>query len=99
MTLIVPKIPQPIKYSYRDKIEHMSWCLKNGIRIYILPQNYRIGNIVVEINGKPNVGEHDYILNEKYVRKNDEKYWEIIYKLYTEKYERAHKRRKKIYIK
>ncbi len=86
MTLIIPKIPQPIKYTFENRIEHMSWCLKNGIRIYILPQNFRIGNIVIETNDIPAVGEHTYILNEKYIRKGDDKWWEIIMKLYTNKY-------------
>ena len=75
------------KYSHLDRMKHMSWCLKNGIKIYIEPMNYRHGRIIIEEKGKRKQIDGLFILNEKYIKKDSPKYWEFIMKLYTDIYE------------
>ena len=86
------------KFNYKDKDKeqqaNMSWCLKNGIRIYFEPQSKAFGKIVIEDNGIISYSEEDYkgdntILRKKRV-KGDKSirmiYSDRIFELYTIKY-------------
>jgi hypothetical protein len=81
MTLIVKKQQEPSEPTLEERREHQSWCFKNGIIIYFKPINWREGKIVVDNNGQ--ILEGTVIYYQSKLKPKDEKYWEIIWKLYT----------------
>ena len=77
---------QTISYSDRERMSHMSWCNANGIVIYPkVIDNYSL-RIIIETNGKKIVGEKIYKNWGAKMSKTDEKWWDVIYKLYTYKF-------------
>lgn len=91
MSSILPKKEtKTISYTDREKRMHKSWCIKNDIKIYFLPEDDHKGRIVVEIYGIPEIGAHVYKNWKARLYKKDEKWYEIINKLYTQYYEERH---------
>lgn len=76
-------------------MKHQSWCLKNDIIIYFKPIEWPFGKIVIVEKGIPEIGKHKYKTRQKDLRPKDEKWWEIIEKLYTNKYEKYNGRKNK----
>lgn len=76
------------KVDRRDEMKHQSWCLKNGIKIYFKPIDWRRGRIVIDNNGK--LSESEEIYNQTKLRVRDKLYHLEIYKLYTKFYKEAH---------
>ena len=73
-------------YSLRETMEHQSWCLKNNIKIYYEPIDYFTGRIVLIDKGIPEYGRRAYKSLTKNIKPKDDKWWEIIHLLYTNKY-------------
>lgn len=67
-----------------ERFVHQSWCFKNGIFIYFEPNTWREGHIVINDNGK--IQRSSEIYNQVKLRPKDDKYWEIIWKLYSKFY-------------
>lgn len=88
MTLILKKKLKPISYTWREKMEHQSWCIKNDIIIYFQPVEWPYGKIIIVEKGVSKQGEHKYKARQKDLRPKDEKWWVIVEKLYTNKYEK-----------
>jgi hypothetical protein len=62
----------------------MSWCLKNGIKIYVEPLNWRQVKIIVEDNGKRYESRETY--NQTKLRVRDKLIHEEVYKTYIKYY-------------
>ena len=89
MTLIQPKEKDSErKPTRREEMKHQSWCLKNGIKIYFEPIDWRRGRIVVDNNGS--ISESHEVYNQAKLRVKDKLYHLEIYKLYTQFYKEAH---------
>lgn len=72
-------------FNHRDSVKHQMWCLDNNIKIYFKADNYQLGHIVVEEKNEPPLhGAHKYRIRK--LRVKDERWWDVIYKLYTEYY-------------
>lgn len=82
------QVLQPIKISDQDQRMHQSWCFKNKIRIYFVPNSNVLGHIVIERDGIPEHGAHKYKHGRARLYKKDEKWQDIIFKLYTQEYEK-----------
>lgn len=93
MSLIDPrkKTTQTISYTDREIRGHVSWCHKNDIIIYFDPIDNMRGRIVVQRNGIAEPGAHIYKHGKARMYKKDEKWSEIIFKLYTQIYEEQQK--------
>lgn len=75
------------RYTHAERMKHMQWCLHNDIKIYAQPIDYYWCRIVLEEKDRePIVGEKKYKSRKKDAKVKDEKWWERIYELYTEKY-------------
>lgn len=84
MTLNIEKKDSKLKVE-KDIYKKMSWCIKNGIKIYFAPIDYRRGNIVVDDNGKIKVSEEEY--NQTKLKARDVRYHTVVYKLYNQIYD------------
>jgi len=67
-------------------MSHVSWCMNNGIIIYPeVIDNYKL-RLVIDNNGRKTVGEKIYKNWKAKMSSKDEKWWEVVYKLYTYKF-------------
>lgn len=75
-------------YTNRERTLHMSWCLKNDIKIYFKPIDYRKGQLVIEEKGRRYITDEVYIQPTKYkpLKSNQKKWWLELKKLYTSKF-------------
>ena len=86
MTLIIKKkLSAP---SHEQEYKHMSWCIKNGIKIYIEPLDWRRVKIVINNNGKISRSEETF--NQIKRKPKDPLWWIEIYKLYSKFYFEKH---------
>lgn len=76
------------QFTYSERMKHMSWCLKNDIKIYFRPINWRLGNLVIEDKGKRYITNETYTqpTKKKKLKNNEKKWWVEIMRLYTSKY-------------
>ena len=70
--------------SHKERLMHQSWCFKNNITIWLEPLNYKGGIIVVNYKGKRIEGKHVYVIYK--LKPKDDKWWEVIWKMYTQYY-------------
>ena len=77
-----------IEFNHRERMAHMSWCLKNDIKIYLKPIDWRTGNIVIEDKGKRYTTNEIYVqpIKKRKLKKSEKKWWVEVMKLYTSKY-------------
>lgn len=82
---------------FEPRYLHMSWCLKNDIRIYLKPIDNIRGQIIIVDKGVPYASEEFFRLDDKLWRKKKVKgeplqktYSQRIYELYTIKYNENH---------
>jgi hypothetical protein len=69
---------------HKERLKHQSWCHKNKIHIYLQPETHWEARIVVERNGVKEVGAYLYRTWKRRVK--DEKWEDVIWKLYTQIY-------------
>lgn len=74
--------------SHENQLKHQLWCFKNGIKIYFEPTDWRKGRIVINNNGQIIRSKTEY--NQVKLKVKDERYWEIVFKLYTKFYFESH---------
>jgi len=84
MTLVKKKKEKIYKPSFREQMMHQSWCFKNNIFIYFENYTWIEGCIIINDKGKITRGEKTYYQNK--LKPKDEKYWDVIWNLYTEYY-------------
>jgi len=69
---------------------HSIWCAENNIIIYAEGiKNSHMCRIIVNFKGKKIIGTKTY--KQKNLTKGDEKWWEVIYKLREEYYNKFNK--------
>lgn len=73
-------------YSLKQIIEHVSFCYKNDIIIYVVPTN-RWNEVCIEINYKGEIIKKSQIYKQQKLKPKDVKYHKVIYELYTSYYE------------
>lgn len=71
-------------YTFKQHQKHMSWCLKNGIKIYPKLKSWNQIYLVIEENGIATI--LDELYKQKHLKPNDIRYETIVIKLYTKKY-------------
>lgn len=68
-------------HTERTRLEHESWCFKNGVLIYGEGiAGTKLLRIVINNKGKITVGQKRY-RQKKAIKAKDEKWWEMIWKL------------------
>lgn len=75
--------------NHLERLKHQSWCFKNDIIIYFKPHNYKGGNIIIEKQGEIIIYPGFYVQYK--LKKNDVRYWDIVWELYTRYYEEGNK--------
>ncbi len=72
------------KPPYEDK--HRKACNDNGITIYYQALNNYSGNIVINDNGVPRVGNQIYKDMSAKFKKDDKRWWKVVEALYVQEY-------------